>query len=330
MDGFAYGAWDKASDAQAGTWAAYDERREAYADACKREFQRIGTWEDVCSKADSDHDFATSFEKASMIISGECRMPEDPESLEDGVEYSIQTSRSLTVARAQFQAVTAMTLAQAGIGEQEVDNELGQYCVLCVNPLRSFVEYQVQSTRFVSRASNRLPVERQCTTSQAEILLTARRAKMENEKMFIKARNCTDTIEVLEKAIGVPQLHAKFIHFATSGQEANSSVPGSGTSASVGESNARLGNTAVVSVKPSGSFKYMASPAGSTVSRPTLVLRNASQLHLRESASVVGSEVCRARRTCTRPGARSARVMTTRLLGDSWGIGFYAIYYRWE
>ena len=109
--------------------------------------------------------------------------------------------------------------------------------------------------------------------------------------MFIKARNCTDTTEVLEKDTGVPHLHAKFIHFATSGQEANSSVPGSGTSASVGESNARLGNTAVVSGAPSGSFRYMASPAGSTVSRPTVVLRNASQLHLRESASDVGSVV---------------------------------------
>ena len=122
-------------------------------------------------------------------------MPEDPESLEDGVEHAIQTYRSLVgITRAQFQAVTAMTLAQAGIGEQELDNELGQSYrgVLCVNPLRPFVEYQVQSTHFVSRASNRLPVERQ-------LVLTARRAKKENEKMFIKARNCTDTTEVLEK-----------------------------------------------------------------------------------------------------------------------------------
>ena len=127
----------------------------------------------------------------------------------------------------------------------------------------------------------------------------------------------------------MPHLRAKFIHFATSGQEANSSVPGSGTSASVGESNARLENTAVVSGAPSGSFRYMASPAGSTVSRPTVGLRNASQLHLRESVSDVGSVVSgpglHGSHSCTRPEARSARVMTTRLLGDCWVIGFCAI-----
>jgi len=172
-------------------WARYDDTGEPIGESCSRcwapfqsEFQRDGTWSEVCHMCSEDTGYNATYEKAAMVLHGEAKLPVDPCEVEESEHYDLEATRSfIGIARSDFQRVTGFSPAAVGLGDVDCPNELGQNFkgIIVVNPMRPWVEYNLTHRQRVGARQLKLPQERVCREGQGSEALQREREKKEND-----------------------------------------------------------------------------------------------------------------------------------------------------
>ena len=149
-------------------WALLDVDGQPVGEACLRcwrpfqaEYQRDGTWEEVCDKCEEEV-YNNGYEKAAKNMAKEQPNGHDPSEVFAEDDYELETVRSfVAIPRGSYStAADGANPSDHGFTESDCPDELGNGFkgLVIVNPLRPFVEYNLIHKMGVCKRDMKLPL----------------------------------------------------------------------------------------------------------------------------------------------------------------------------
>ena len=223
-------------------WAFFDDAGACLGNACRRCWRPYVTgylslsWEEHCDKCHSEAEYSDEVEIACAVVADDVVAPWPQSDISDESSFELVTTRSyIGLARSDFTTAAGNSPAELQVAEADLPSESSTVFkgVLMQNPMRPFVQYDVVHRRSLGKAKSLLRLGHDCRAGLAGEVLQEARDTRDKETFFTKLRNCTLTVQALDKKLGKPTFSSLFA--VEAGTSASS--PGySGSKASGGAS----------------------------------------------------------------------------------------------
>ena len=166
-------------------------------------------WDDFCSKCTDDPHYDEEVDQAANILEGEALPHFDTADVVGNDEFEVTVTRPfIGIPRSDFRALTGMDPSECSVTESDLKNELGQVFkgVLLQNPSRPWLEYSLTHKLGVRQSTNFLKNVTHCRQGADENVMDKQREIHNSTPFVTRLRNCTVTVQDLEKKVGRPFL----------------------------------------------------------------------------------------------------------------------------